>query len=221
MLSWRSMNNPIPYVIGISGGSGSGKTSIIRNLKEAIPNGSAVFVSQDDYYHSRDSQKVDENGIKNFDLPTSIDLDAFFVDLQKLMKGEPVERKEYVFNNDQAKPKILHFDPAKVIIVEGLFLECHDQLLESINLRVFVEARDNIKVIRRIRRDSEERNYPLEDVLYRYEQHVMPAYQKHILPYRDMAHIIINNNESFLEAVEVLSAIIRVQAHKRGYENSF
>jgi uridine kinase len=192
------------YVIGITGGSGSGKTTIIQRIRETFPASRVCILSQDDYYRPKTEQHKDEQGIENFDLPDSIDKEAFARDLQQLMSGETVRRMEYTFNNEQKKPRELVFEPAPIIIVEGIFVFHYPEVRDLLNLKVFVHAKENLKVIRRIRRDQAERNYPLEDVLYRYEKHVLPTYEAYIAPYKEQADLVINNNEHFEEALRVL-----------------
>ena len=197
-----------PYVIGITGGSGSGKTSLIKSLRSKFENENVSFLSQDDYYIPREKQIYDEEGVQNFDLPTSIDIDAFVSDIKLLMDGKTVSRMEYVFNNEKATPQYLEFKPGKVLIVEGLFILHVPQLVELLDLSIFVHARDDQKISRRIVRDQIERNYPLEDVLYRYEKHVMPSYLNFILPYKDTADLVINNNITFDHSLKVLKTFI-------------
>ncbi len=197
-----------PFIIGITGGSGSGKTTFIQLLKERFTRDQICVVSQDDYYRSREEQQEDENGIKNFDLPVSIDSESFLEELKELLSGKEVTRQEYTFNNELAAPKTLVFKPAPIIIVEGIFVFHFKEIFELFDLKVFLDAKENLKVIRRIKRDRVERNYPLDDVLYRYERHVLPTFEKFILPYKPHADIIINNNTHFHTALDVLVGFI-------------
>ncbi len=196
------------YIIGISGGSGSGKTSFIKSLSKSFSPQDITFISQDDYYKPKEKQKVDKNGIINFDLPKSIHQKEFVRDIKKLNAGEIVTRQEYTFNNDQIKAKELVFKPAPIIIVEGLFVFHIKGMMDILDLKVLIQAKTSDKIIRRILRDQVERNYPLDDVLYRYKHHVMPAYEKYIAPYQDDVDLIINNNESFDNGLLVLKAFI-------------
>lgn len=200
-----------PYIIGITGGSGSGKTTFIKELRNAFSQEQLCILSQDDYYRPRHEQFTDNVGVKNFDLPTSIDADAFEADLRKIIDGETVTRLEYTFNNDEAIPETLTFRPAPVVIVEGIFVFHFEPIKALLNLKIFLHAKENLKVIRRIKRDRVERNYPIEDVLYRYEHHVLPTFERYIEPYREEADLIINNNASFVGGLEVLKGYVKTK----------
>lgn len=201
------MNSPL--VIGITGGSGSGKTTFIKLLREPFQDKDVCVISQDDYYKPRSVQKKDEQGVVNFDLPNSIDKKSFLLDIEKLLAGQVVERLEYTFNNEQANPKTLVFKPAPVIIVEGLFVFHYRKINALLDLRVFLHAKENLKVIRRIRRDQMERNYPIDDVLYRYENHVMPSFEKYVQPHVEHADLVVNNNKDFNMGLKVVQGFIK------------
>ncbi len=209
-----------PFLIGITGGSGSGKTTFINKLKEKFTDDEVCVISQDDYYKPREQQLTDDNGIKNFDLPESIEFGQLSIDIKKLLHHQIVQRREYTFNNVMKEAKIKTFKPAPIIIIEGLFVFYFEKLLDKqFDLRVFINAMDNLRVIRRIKRDRIERNYPLEDVLYRYENHVMPSYEQFIEPYIRRADIIVNNNKDFDIALEVFKGFIRNYLDKSKVEN--
>ncbi len=197
-----------PYLIGITGGSGSGKTSFIEAIRGKFSPEEVCILSQDDYYLPRDQQHTDEQGEKNFDLPQSFDKKALRRDIERLLNGETIERPEYTFNNAAATPKMLTFTPSPIVIVEGLFLFHYKKIAPMFDLKIFVYAKDNLKVIRRIKRDRVVRNYPLEDVLYKYEHHVLPSYERYILPYKDDADLVINNNDNFKQGLEVVLGFI-------------
>ena len=198
-----------PFIVGITGGSGSGKTTFVKILKESFSKDEICFVSQDEYYLTKEFQKKDGKGIENFDRPSSINKKQFTQDIKKLIQGETITIQEYTYNNKDAKPKIITFEPAPIIIVEGIFVFHYKKIRKLLDLKLFVDAKENLKVIRRITRDQVERNYPLDDVLYRYENHILPAFEKYILPYRDGADIVINNNDNFDQGLEVFKGFLK------------
>jgi len=203
-----------PYVIGITGGSGSGKTTFINNLHCQFSSDQVCFLSMDNYYKKREEQEIDVNRQHNFDLPTSFRRDDFFRDLSRLINGEEVHIMEYTFNNPLATSKAIVYKPAPVIIVEGIFVFFFEEIANLIDLKIFLDASEHLKLIRRIKRDAEERNYPLDDVLYRYQHHVHPTYEQYILPMRAKADLIVNNNYNFNCALDVVLPFVRDKVEK-------
>ncbi len=204
------------YIIGIAGGSGSGKTSFVNALKKQISNNVLCFISLDDYYLPREEQHTDANGIKNFDLPSSIRYKELLEDIETLRRGDVVTKRKYTFNNASAHTESIELNPSPVIIIEGLFIYHYEELKEYFDLKIFIDARDELKLIRRINRDEKERNYPYEDVVYRYEHHVMPSYRDYIGKYKDEADLVINNNQSFDKGLKVVSAFLSHQLKDLG-----
>jgi uridine kinase len=197
------------YTIGITGGSGSGKTYFIQQLAAHFEPSELCVISQDHYYKPRDLQVTDELGVKNFDLPGAIEHELLLADILKLKRGETLIKREYTFNNPMATPKTLEFKPAPILIVEGLFVQYFPGIARELDLKIFIEAKDYVKLSRRIRRDNDERGYDLNDVLYRYQHHVMPVYESMIKPLKHQADLIIPNNHHFKNALKVLVAALR------------
>ena len=198
-----------PFIIGITGGSGSGKTSIIKLLRDKFSEAELCLISQDNYYLDRNQQLHDDNGVINFDLPTCLNEKQFLQDIRTLMEGKSIEFTEYTFNNDLRESRVIKIDSAPIIVVEGLFVFYYEEMRKLMDLKVYVDASDIVKLKRRIQRDQVERNYPIDDVLYRYEYHVTPAYQNYILPFKRQADIIINNEYKFDNAVQMIEGFIR------------
>lgn len=192
------------YIIGIVGGSGSGKTTFINELKKNFDS-QVSFISLDNYYFPREEQETDNNGVRNFDRPESIQSDDLYQDLLALRRGESVSRKKYTFNNALAKEDIVTVNPSLIIVVEGLFLFHYKMIRSLMDLKIYIDAKDELKLIRRIKRDQVERNYPLEDVTYRYEHHVMPSYRSYIEKYKSEADVVINNNNTFEKGLLMLN----------------
>ena len=205
---YKQMNQK-PFVIGISGGSGSGKTTFVKELAASFSPEQVCILSQDNYYKPREEQVIDSIGEKNFDLPESFKEEEYHQDVLKLLSGEEVILTEYTYNNELAQPKKVFYKPAPVIVIEGIFVFHFIDVSNLMDFKIFIDADEHIKLIRRIQRDKIERNYPLEDVLYRYQHHVFPAYEKFIQPYKSSCDIIVNNNISFDDAMDALRLSIR------------
>jgi uridine kinase len=194
-----------PFTIGITGGSGSGKTFFIKNLASRFNEDQLCLISQDHYYKARDLQITDGNGVKNFDLPTAIERERFHQDILKLKAGEILHIPEYTFNNPNAAPGTLIFKPAPILIIEGLFVQYFEEIASELDFKIFIEAKDYIKLSRRIIRDNDERGYDINDVLYRYQHHVMPIYETLIKPLKHNCDLIVPNNNNFEKAVDLLA----------------
>ncbi len=201
------MNDPL--IIGIAGGSGSGKTLFINQLKDSFQEGEVSVLSFDNYYKPIHQQPIDENGIENFDLPESLDEKKFLKDLIKLKGGEPISLQTYTFNNQDADPEEIHLSPANILVVEGIFTFYFENINNLLNLRIFIEAPDYLMLSRRIIRDGKERGYDAEDVMYRFQNHVVPAYNQFIGPLKSKSDLIIPNHTDFDSALDVLSKYIK------------
>ena len=201
-----------PFIVGITGGSASGKTLFLERLLSSFDPGEVCLISQDNYYKPRHLQPVDPQGIHNFDTPFSIDFEQYATDIRKIQEGETVFREEYTFNNAAKKPKLLTFSPAPVVVVEGIFVLYYPELADLLDLKIFIDAKDHIKLKRRIIRDKVERGYDLDDVLYRYEMHVMPTYEKYIEPFKSESDLIVTNNQSFDRALDVIRTYLRAKS---------
>ena len=198
-----------PFTIGITGGSGSGKTYFLQGLASHFKSTEICHISQDNYYKPIHQQVIDENGIENFDLPTSIDRETFHADLLKLKTWQNVEKKEHTFNNPQATPKMLEFKAAPILVVEGLFVQYFEEIEKELDLKLFIEAKDHLKLSRRIRRDKTERGYNIDAVLYQYQYHVMPVYDTLIKPLIHKADIVIPNNSNSERALDLLVGFLK------------
>ncbi len=204
------MNKNKPFIIGIAGGSGSGKTFFLNCFLHHFKNDEVTLVSQDDYYIHAGEMTQEENKLYNFDLPSTIDDEQFLYDIRKLVKGEVVYKKEYNFNNPLAIVKILEINPAPIIIVEGLFILHFQEIADLLEHKIFIEADEPVALARRIKRDGMERGYPEEDVLYKWHNHVAPAYKEFLLPYKHYCHQIVINNfdtpEDIIRITDKISA---------------
>ncbi|WP_316828414.1 uridine kinase [Pedobacter miscanthi] len=187
-------SNKKPFIIGIAGGSGSGKTFFLNCFLHHFKQDEVTLVSQDDYYIPAGEMTQEENKLYNFDLPSTIDSEQFLRDIKQLMSGEVVYKKEYNFNNPLAVVKILEIKSAPIIIVEGLFILHFKEIAALLDHTIFVDADEQVALDRRIKRDGLERGYPEEDVLYKWQNHVVPAYKEYLLPYREQCNKVVMNN---------------------------
>jgi uridine kinase len=193
-----------PYLVGITGGSASGKTRFLNELGSLFNQNEVCILSQDNYYKTHNNHVKDELGHINYDLPSCIDLDAFHDDILKLCNNEIVKRREYRFQHEEQHGEWLEFYPAPIIIVEGLFIFYKEEIFKHFDLKLFIDASEELQLQRRIKRDTMERNIPHDFVLYQWKNHVMPAFEQYLLPYKEKADMIINNNDHFNNSLKVV-----------------
>lgn len=193
---------PTPFVAGIAGSSGSGKTFFLRSLLSHFSAEQITLISQDDYYIPANTKTREENMLYNFDLPTAIDRAAFYRDIKDLLNGKTVYKEEYTFNNPQIKPQTLEIKPAPILVIEGLFIYHYDEINELINYKVFINAEASVALRRRIERDFVERGYNEDEVRYKWDNHVIPAFKKYLLPFQTACDLVIHNNSNDLKIIE-------------------
>ncbi len=202
-----------PFIIGVAGGSGSGKTFFLNCFLNHFDNSEISLISQDDYYKPIATQPLDENGWVNFDLPICIDSQKLLEDLQTLIAGGSVQKKEYTFNVAETEARMLTIDPAPIIVVEGLFIFHYQELASLLDMRIFLDAEEELTLNRRIKRDTVERGYTKDMIMYQWVNHVMPAYNNYLLPYKHTADKVIINNthvaDDIIAVTKELSAELR------------
>lgn len=205
-----------PYIIGIAGGSGSGKTFFLKCFLEHFTADEVSLVSQDDYYIPvAHNMTKEENKEYNFDLPATIDHEHFQQDISKLLNKEAILKQEYTFNNPDAIPKMIEIKPAPILIVEGLFILHFKDISELLDLKVFIDADEDVALQRRLKRDLIERGYSHDDVMYKWINHVVPAYKEYLLPYKDECDRVITNNTHVAEDIMVITEEISADLRKK------
>lgn len=195
-------------VIGITGGSGSGKTFFLNSFLKHFTKEEICLISQDDYYIPVGEMTREENKLHNFDLPTAIDEKQFSSDIRTILNGETVFKTEYKFNNKNAAQKVLEIKPAPIVIIEGLFILHYERVSALLDMKIFIQAEESIALKRRINRDFTERGYSEEDVIYKWNNHVRPSYNCFLLPYINSANRIIDNSVNDQQNIIELSAQI-------------
>jgi uridine kinase len=199
--------NDKQFIIGITGGSGVGKTTLIDMLYEKFK-GKISTLSLDNYYKPKHLQVVDSNGIINFDLPSALYIDDLKTDLDKLWEYKSIQQKIYQFNHPGKTEEYRVIYPNQILLVEGLFVMHYPFVKSRLDYKVYLSVDKEKQLERRLKRDVEERNYSVEEVLYQWENHVLPAYENYVLPYKDEADIVITNDSHFDENLEELMSVI-------------
>jgi uridine kinase len=172
------------------------------------------LISQDDYYFPvAQDMTPEENKLYNFDLPSTINFEQFESDISKLLNNETIYKEEYTFNNPNIVPKMLEIKPAPIIIVEGLFILHFKEIAKLLNLKIFIDAHEDIALQRRLKRDLAERGYSNEDALYKWINHVLPAYNEFLLPYKHECDKIITNNSH--EAADIIRVTHEISSDLR------
>ncbi|MFN4973291.1 MAG: uridine kinase [Bacteroidota bacterium] len=194
-----------PYLVGITGGSASGKTRFLSALSDLFKEDDVCVLSQDNYYKPALDHAKDSNGHINYDLPQCIDMDRFYSDIHALKNGQSVNIQEYRFQHEEQFGQTLTIKPASIIITEGLFIFYDERIRNLFDLSIFIEADAEVQFSRRLKRDMEERNIPADFVKYQWDNHVMPAYHTYLLPYRAQADMIITNNTHFNTSLKVVA----------------
>ncbi|UQS82557.1 uridine kinase [Bombilactobacillus folatiphilus] len=203
-----------PLIIGVSGGSGSGKTTIAQRLIKELPDESIALLQMDSYYKKLDLP-YEERKLQNFDHPLSFDTDLLVADLKKLRAFQSIEVPIYDFVDSNRTNKTRHQEPAEVIVLEGILTLYEKQLRDLMDIRVFVDTDDDIRLIRRIKRDVEERGYTLSKVFDQYLDHVRPMYQQFIEPTKRFANLIIPEGGSNDVAIDLLTSKIKYLIHQK------
>ncbi|MGY8932902.1 MAG: uridine kinase [Flavobacteriales bacterium] len=195
-------------VIGIAGGTGSGKTTVVNQIIQELPEGEVCVISQDSYYKDTSHLPFDERTKINFDHPKAIDFDLLVAHLKELKKGNAIEQPIYSFVEHNRTKETITMFPKKVIIVEGILILTHTDIRELFDIKLYVHADSDERLIRRLRRDMSERGRDLDEVINRYQNTLKPMHQQFIEPTKEFADIIIPNNRYNTVAVDLIRKII-------------
>jgi len=193
----------VKFIVGITGGSGVGKTTLIKKLYAEFPDKIST-ISLDNYYKPKEEQHIDENGKINFDLPTALNTEKLKSDIDLLLNNQIITKNKYTFNNPNKEADIIQIFPKEILIIEGLFVMEYDFIREILDYAVYLIVDPEIQLERRLKRDINERNYHPEDIIYQWKNHVVPAYENYVKPYRNQVDLMITNHNDFDENVHVL-----------------
>ncbi len=196
-------------IIGICGGTGSGKTTIARRIVESVGAENVVLVEQDSYYRNLSDMPLDERHHANFDHPDSIDSDLLVNHLKRLRNGQPIEMPLYDFVSHTRQEESETILPKPVVIVEGILIFAESAVLDLLDVRVFVDTPDDVRLIRRLRRDVQERGRSFERTLWQYEHTIRPMHFEFVEPSKRHADIIIPEGGNPEISTEFLCGLVR------------
>ena len=195
-------------IIGIAGGTGSGKTTVVQQIINELPETEVGVISQDSYYRENHNLSFEERALINFDHPRAIDFELLVNHLKALKKGDTIEQPVYSFVTHNRTDDSIITHPRKVMIVEGILILANPELREIFDVKIFVHADSDERLIRRLKRDIAERGRDMEEVLIRYQTTLKPMHQQFIEPTKAYADIIIPNDKYNTVAIDVVRAVI-------------
>lgn len=196
------------FIIGIAGGTGSGKTTVVNQIINELPSDEVCVISQDSYYKATDALSYEARSKINFDHPRAIDFELLTKHLEKLKNNKIIEQPIYSFVSHNRTKDTLKTHPRKVIIIEGILIFNSKELRELCDIKVFVHADADERLIRRVKRDITERGRDIDEVLSRYQSTLKPMHQQFIEPTKNYADIIIPNDRHNTVAIDIVRTVI-------------
>ncbi|MEL6918177.1 MAG: uridine kinase [Bacteroidota bacterium] len=195
-------------IIGIAGGTGCGKTTVVNQIINELPNEEVGVISQDSYYNDLSHLSYEDRTKINFDHPRAIDFDLLIEHLSMLKQGKPIHQPVYSFSKHNRTNDTVLTHPRKVMIVEGILIMTNPKIRDMFDIKIFVHADSDERLIRRLKRDINDRGRDLDEVLSRYQTTLKPMHDQFIEPTKEYADIIIPNNKYNTVAVDIVRTII-------------
>ena len=198
-----------PIVVGIAGGTASGKTTVARKIHEALSPSRVAFLDQDSYYKDLKHLSLDERRDVNFDHPDAFDTDLLVAQLQELKQGRGVQKPVYNFVTSTRESSATPVNPAEIILVEGILVLHLDAIRDELDLKIFVETEDDVRIIRRLTRDIKERGRDFDHVIHQYFRHVRPMHMAFIEPSKRWADIVVPHGGNNDIAIDMLVGALK------------
>lgn len=195
-----------PLVIGIARGSGSGKTTVSKEISKRLPADRVLILTEDAYYNDNSALSMDERKKINYDHPNAYDTDLLIEQLQDLLDGKAIEMPTYNFNILSRAKDTIHVEPADIIILEGILVLASEELRKFMDIKLFVDADDDIRFIRRLQRDTQERGRSIDWIISQYLATVKPSYNQFVEPSKKYADIIIPQGGGNQVAIDMVSS---------------
>ena len=206
-----------PIVIGVTGGSGSGKTTVSKAIYENLRGQSIQIINQDTYYNDQADMTMEERKAVNYDHPLAFDTALLIEQLDALRHNQAVEMSVYDYKEYTRSQATVHVEPQDVIILEGILILDDERLRDLMDIKVYVDADDDIRILRRIQRDMQERGRSLESIISQYLKTVKPMYHQFIEPTKRYADIIVPEGGENHVAIDILTTKVRDVLAKRGH----
>jgi uridine kinase len=203
-------------IIGIAGGTGSGKTTVVRKIIESLPKGEVTVIPQDSYYRDHSELPLEERLKLNFDEPAAIEFELLVQHLKELKAGHAVEQPIYSYLTCTRSEETIRIEPRDVVIVEGILILCNEELRNMMDMKVFVDADSDDRLIRVISRDIVERGRTVEMVIDRYEKVLKPMHLQHIEPTKRCADLIIPQGGNNTVAIDIMTNFISHKLNLQG-----
>lgn len=201
-------------IIGICGGTGSGKTTVARRILENVSDEQVVFFQQDSYYRNLGDMPIELRHQINFDHPDALDNDLFINHVKALRAGEAIEMPVYDFSRHTRKTETIHVAPKPILIIEGILIFVDAALRELMDIKIFVDTDDDLRFIRRLQRDVNERGRTAESVIKQYLDTVRPMHEQFVEPSKRYADVIIPEGGYNEVGIDLISGKIRTQLQK-------
>jgi len=201
-------------VVGIAGGTASGKTTVARKIHEALSPSRVILIDQDSYYKDLKHLTLDERREVNFDHPDAFDTELLVHHLKALKAGVPIKKPQYDFVTSTRRTEIAEIQPAEIILIEGILVLHIEQLRRELDVRIFVDAEDDVRIIRRLTRDIKERGRDFDHVVGQYFRHVRPMHMGFVEPSKRWADIIIPHGGNNDTAIDMLVGALKARMQR-------